>query len=356
MRVFDFNPAHYRQEYESNGFVRVENGVGREFYEFALAQAKRLISGNDTDLKDWQFKGKKAQFLFEFPSGSDWPAGVKSLVADLCGMPRSNVTLCERHIKAYDAEAPVMPPPHKDRLASEVAVGVPLIVAEGSHLVLYPQDYCDINPFGSTATYRNLLDEDAVPEKLFAGVEPVRLDMQPGDVVLFRGSSIYHERFKAANSVVLYFKFNSLRLDPLGEDPSTPARREASLSFLNSERDPELLQLALEASPRLDRVTRLYSRLEWDEVLTAQIWNGKEFRISEQDLSIIKAADGVTPIADLLGRLGFSRTQYASALPGIRRLVRLQALDLVRCVKEPASVIDLGARRQLRPQAFATTP
>jgi hypothetical protein len=327
MRAFRFDPKAYAEQYATDGYVHVVKGVNPEFVEFTLAQARNLI-GADADLREWKFNGKKAQFLFDFPSREDW-SGVKDAVAALTGLSRRALTLCERHIKVYDANAPEAPPPHKDRLASEVAVGFPLVVAQGSHLVLYPKQNLDVNRFGSTELYRRSLDEDALPEKGLAGVEPVRVDMQPGDVVMFRGSAIYHERIKAANSIVLYFKFNALRLDPLGEDPGTPAQRDASLKWLGTASHEELLQLAIEVSPRLDRVTRLYSRLEWSPILQAQVWGEKEFVISEQDLWLIKAADGATPVGGLLRAIGYEQHEFARVLPALRRLVRLQALDLV---------------------------
>jgi hypothetical protein len=327
--VFRFEPSAYAGEYAERGYVHVKGGVSPGFVQYALAQAKQLM-GADADLKDWQFKGKKLQFLFDFPAAGaarDWSA-MKDAVSALTGLARRRMTLCERHIKVYDAGAPESPPPHKDRLASEVAVGFPLLVAEGSHLVLYPGRHTEVNRFATTELHRRSLDADALPEKLLAGVEPVRIDMQPGDVVLFRGSSIYHERIRPARSIVLYLKFNALRLDPLGEDPSTPLARAAALAHLEAS-DEELLWLALEASPRLDRVTRLYSRLEWSEILQAQVWGEKEFCISERDLALIRAADGTTPIAALLERLGCGKHEVPPALAAIRRLVRLQALDLV---------------------------
>ena len=327
MRVFRFDPNAYAEQYARDGYVHVVEGVNPEFLEFALAQAKNMI-GADADLREWKFKGKKAQFLFDLPSADDW-LGVKDAVAALTGLSRPALTLCERHIKVYDANAPEAPPPHKDRLASEVAVGFPLTVAQGSHLVLYPKHNLDVNRFGSTELYRRSLDADALPEKRLAGVEPVRIDMQPGDVVMFRGSAIYHERIKAAESIVLYLKFNALRLDPLSEDPGTALQRAASLKHLEMAADEELLQLAIEASPRLDRVTRLYSRLEWTPILQAQVWGEKEFVISEQDFGLLKAADGATPVATLLRTIGYEEREFAGVLAALRRLVRLQALDFV---------------------------
>ena len=324
--VFDFPGDAFAGEYAENGFVHIKNGVTPGFVEYSLAATERLI-GADADLREWKFSGKKAQFLFDFRHAGELDA-IKDVVAAVTGLAREPLTLCERHLKVYDANAPEAPPPHKDRLASEVAVGIPLIVSEGSHLVLYPGLRLDINRFGSADLYRRSLDEGDLPEKALAGIEPVRLDMQPGDVVMFRGNAVFHERYKPAKSIVLYFKFNALRLDPLGEDPATPERRELALKRLEAG-DEEFLKLALQTSPRLDKVTRLYSRLAWSEILQAQVWGEKEFAISEIDLALLKAADGRTALSGLLRNLGFAPIEFGALLPAVRRLVRLQALDLV---------------------------
>lgn len=334
MAFFQFDPAAYAAEYARTGYVHVKAGVSREFVQYALQLAQDLM-GADADLKAWKFAGKKMQFLFDFPPGDqarDWRA-MKDAVSALSGLDRTRLTLCERHIKVYDANAPEAPPPHKDRVASEVAVGFPLVIAEGSHLAIYPDRHTDPNRFATTELHRRSLDPEALPERLLAGIAPVKIDLQPGDVVLFRGSSLYHERMKPAKSIVLYLKFNALRLDPLGEDPSTQQQREASLERLATSSDEALLELALEASPRLDRVTRLYSRLAWSEILQAQVWGEKEFCISERELALIKAADGARPVAQLLDSLGCEPGEVPGALAAIRRLVRLQALELVPAVR-----------------------
>ena len=102
-------------------------------------------------------------------------------------------------------------------------------------------------------------------------IEPVKVDVRPGDVVLFRGSSIYHERVNAANTTLLYLKFNSMRLDPIGEDPSTPVQREVSLNILSNKSDEQLLDSVIEVSPKLERISRHYTRLYWKEVIQAYV-------------------------------------------------------------------------------------
>ena len=48
---------------------------------------------------------------------------------------------------------------------------------------------------------------------------------EPGDVMMFPGSAVWHLRRNSANTVNLYLKCNDFDCDPLAEDPSTERRR-----------------------------------------------------------------------------------------------------------------------------------
>ena len=324
MDAFDFNPADYRSAYQSRGYVHIAGGVSQPFLQYAQAFHRQC----GADLPEFKFKGKKQQFLFEFPV-SECLAGIKDMVASVTGLDRARLTLCERHIKAYETSAKADPPPHKDRVASEVAVGLPLIVGEGSEVVIYPDDELTINPFNSTALWRSSLDEEQLPEKVLAGKRSVSLNTQPGDVLMFRGSSLYHERKRAAGTVVLYLKFNAMRLDPLGEDDGTEPQRRSSLSLLEGSSDEQLLALRVEPSPRLHRISRHYTRLHWKEQIQAYITGAKELTLNEEELSLIKLADGKRTIGAILRMHGTPEPYLKQWACTFRRLVRLQVLDLL---------------------------
>lgn len=329
MKVFTFDPKNHSTEYAERGYTHAKKGLTPEFLSEALAQTERLMNEAGGDLKEWAFKGKKQQFLFEFDGKTRWQEDVLAPVAAVAGVSLEGMMLCERHIKAYDDTAPENPPPHKDRVASEITVGLPLKVPSGSHIILFPDHLRDVNAYGSTALYRSALDEEQLPENLLKDVEPVRLDVQPGDVVLFKGNSMYHERVKPANTVLLYLKFNSWRLDPIGEDLRTPAMRQRSLELVAKSNDEALLGLRVEVSPRLDRISRHYTRLFWKEVIQAYVWGEKEFVVSEDELRMIRAVEGAMAVTELMTRMGVDSSRYTDLLPPLRRLVRLQALELL---------------------------
>lgn len=331
MKVFSFNPKEFSSDYSNKGFVHIPSGISAEFLEFAQKFTDdALATHQEKSLAQWAFKGKKSQFLFEFPESVNFKKDVKDVVGDLGRLDRDKVRLCERHIKVYNENAPATPAPHKDRVASEVTVGIPLKVPDNSHIILYPNQCREINPFASTAQHRASLDDNALPENVLAGVDPEILRVWPGDVVFFKGSSIYHERMNPANTSLLYLKFNGMNLDPLGEDPSTTIQREASVQALDDLRDEALLKTTVGVSPRLENINRQYSRLYWKELLQFNIWDQPGVSVSEYEFNLVRVlGHEQMQVADLLRRSGADGAALYEHIHAVRRLVHLGAFDLV---------------------------
>ncbi len=327
MTVFSFKTDGLAEEYQKNGYLHIKGGVDKTFLQRVLTQAEALAS-NDSQMDEWTFAKKKLQYLYEFENAAELE-GAKDLLAMATGLSRDRFTLCERHLKVYSDEAQASPPAHKDRQASKLTVGIPLKVAKGSFLEMYPDAFLDINHWGSSAEYRAGLDDEHLPENLLANIEPKLLDVQPGDVVLFRGSSIYHERLNPAGTWLLYLKFNDDLLDPIGEDYATPIRRENSLNKLNTLSDDDLLAACVDVSPRLDHVSRYYSRLDWNERLRAVIFGEQSVDISEFEFKLIRNIAPNMTVQQLLGLIDPSETEIVNPLKMLRRLVQLQILDLV---------------------------
>lgn len=326
MQVFCVDPGDYAQTFSEQGYVHISNAVSPGFLAFARNYSKDRQTER-TAMKEWEFKQKKQQYLFEFPADFDLMTGLYGFVSTLTGLPLESLTLCERHIKVYEDLANTTPPPHKDRLASQIAVGIPLTVADNSDVILYPDDQLTINPFSSTAAWRSSLDQDTLPEITLQGIEPVRVHVEPGDAILFRGNSIYHERVNPAHTSLLYLKFNALRLDPLGEDPRTPRQAEHSRRLLQDYSDSQLLKCRVEVSPRLENIRRLYTRLYWKEVIQGNLWGEKEFTLGEDELALLLRIEAGDRVSRVLDKLGVPDRDYASCLPMLRRLGNLGAID-----------------------------
>ena len=329
--VFEFEPSDYTASYGENGYVHIPGGASPEFMRYALHFAKTCIDADgDRRLQNWQFKGKKLQFLVEFPDNSDYPEGLYRAVATVAGLDVNRMMISERHIKVYDRNAEASPPLHKDRLASQVTVGIGLRIPEDSRILLYPGRELGVNPHQSAKEWRDSLDEADLPENILEGAEPVEIDMRVGDVVMFAGNSICHERINPANACLLYMKFNAMRLDPICEDPTTLPQRTRSLELLHSLSDAELLDTEIEVSPRLEKVSRQYTRMHWMEVVQGHIIGEKQFRLSETEFSALRVLDDRrVPLRELIVRMGYPAQNAAGFVPMLRRLIDVGAMDLL---------------------------
>lgn len=216
--MFDFAVDHYAPYFKRNGFVLVENGVTPAF----LAFLRRQLEFCEREAQDisayYDKRNRKQQYLFEFPDDPDLAVEFVTVIGELTGLPGDQIVLSERHIKVYPEDARPDPPPHKDRRASQVAVGIPILSPPASRLILYPYDEVGENVYDSYDQFLRALPADRRPEVALKDVAPVEIEARPGDMIAFRGSSIFHERMRAAGSKILYLKLNVLGLDPIGEN------------------------------------------------------------------------------------------------------------------------------------------
>jgi hypothetical protein len=218
--LFTFAPNDHADHFREHGHVLVKGGVSAGFLENVKSALIRC-EHDDRDISSkYDKRGRKQQYLFDFPNRPSLAAELVITVGRLAGLPPDDLVLSERHIKVYPVDARPDPPPHKDRRASQIAVGIPIVSPPEARLHLYPYHQRSPNPFDSYDEFIRSLPEAQRPENSLRGVEPVVLDPQPGDIVAFEGSSIYHERMRAAGSKILYLKLNAFGLDPIGENLS----------------------------------------------------------------------------------------------------------------------------------------
>ncbi len=189
--MFTFRPTDYAAAFARDGFVHISQGLSAEFYRILAKQVDAYLAGEL--LADFAI-GDKQQALYEFPPGADYHGELLSAVAGVCGVERGRLVLSERHIKAYEAKAVPEPLAHKDRFASEFAVGFSVRVAAGSALSLFPDDDRTVNPFNSSTELRASLRKETLPETTLRGVRRVAIVNAPGDVIIFRGHAMWHLR------------------------------------------------------------------------------------------------------------------------------------------------------------------
>jgi hypothetical protein len=321
MKVFDFAPADYAEQYQAQGYVHVREGVSKEFHEYLLNFVAELEKHRIGELKGL---GDKEQALLEFPDDVDYPGELYDVAAEVAGLNRDTMVLSERHIKAYEADANPEPTAHKDRYPSQVSVGLSIRIPEDSTLVLYPYDHVKPNPFNSAAELARSLQPDEHPDVALKTAREVELNDADRDVLLFPGSATWHLRRHAANAVNLYLKFNDFGSDPLGEDPATPGLRSATLDLLNGGGDLDSLIPTL--SRRLDTVEHIYTR-GWEESLQARIYGEQPFGITPVQFAALRAADGTRTLREVLASAGGDPEQARREVFG---LAERGALELLR--------------------------
>ena len=318
MKVFDFDPAEYRGIYREQGWIFVPDGMDGDFLAAVTSFAQR--SFGDHVVSGRAIAGAKSQALYEFPPDVDFPDHLFDVVAEVAGLNRASMTLSERHIKAYDANAAPNPTAHKDRLASQVSVGLSIAVPEGSHLVLYPTADRSPNPWNVSSALLERLPPEQHPDVVLRGAEEICIPDAPGDVVMFAGSSMWHLRRNPANTINLYLKFNDFGSDPLGEDPSTERRRERTAAVLASgnleDRVPALAR-------QMDGITREYTRAGWRENLLAGVWNQPHLPLSESQFELLLRIDGERPVRELAG------DRNGEVVRDVRELARRGVIDLL---------------------------
>jgi hypothetical protein len=284
MRLFSFEPGELAETYRTRGWVHVRDGVTPEFLAHLREYCRRRAE--DEVLHGTGIRGAKDQYLYDPPPDVALVAELRDVVCAVSGLDPETFTLAERHIKSYSSDADPAPTPHKDRLASQVSIGVSIDVPEGSHLVLYPDVHREVNHF-LTAELRDSLAPDDRPEVILADAPAVEIFDRAGDVVMFPGSSVWHLRRRSADTVNLYLKCNDFDCDPLGEDPSTALRRHATAQRLAASHGADAL---------VGAVAVLSRRLEWVGTHTgrdgvarplAKLWDRPPVLLSDPEMAVL---------------------------------------------------------------------
>ncbi len=229
-RIFTFDPSEHSERFRRQSYICIHHGVSEGFLNFATEQLNAHLRSGDNISGRFDKRGMKRQFLFAFPDDEAAILDAADRLAALTGLPRERMTLSERHYKVYNDDAPARPVPHKDRCSSQISVGVPL-VPEASRLAVFPDHDRTENPFDSYDELLRSLPPERRPENLLRDVAPVEAPTRRGDVFVFWGANMFHERINPAGTRILYLKWNALGLDPIGEDLACLRRaREEALA------------------------------------------------------------------------------------------------------------------------------
>ncbi|MEM5516241.1 hypothetical protein WNY37_04720 [Henriciella sp. AS95] len=213
--LFKYEPGSAHKQFNEQGYVHLKDVLADDFVGYIKAFYDETQETASAEAEDWQVYGKKRQYVFEFPS-QEAAEEFRDGLAALTGIDRDAFTISERHLKVYDKAANPWPAPHKDRAASEVSIGLPVHLPKGSTVCVFPELQFGPNP-EEKALFMTDRDHPDL-EQIYQKETCVMLNESIGDLVVFLGSSIFHERVKAAGAAILYIKANGDGRDPLGEN------------------------------------------------------------------------------------------------------------------------------------------
>jgi hypothetical protein len=211
----------YHQQLKRDGFILMKDILSDDFMASLKDYLSRAKTGEVAEYGKWRIGGKKQQFLYDFPS-RDVAERFRKGIAALTGLSEEGFTISERHLKQYDTDAPAYPAPHKDRGASKYSIGLPVYLGPETSVCVFPN--LDRTPNeGERAVFMTEQDHPGL-EDIYNSPEALPLHEELGDMIVFLGSAIYHERIRPRGTSVIYIKVNDEGFDPLGENIYAPAK------------------------------------------------------------------------------------------------------------------------------------
>ena len=213
--LFTRHLSAYRNQLERDGYILLKDILSDGFTASLNDFLRKSQSGAVAEYGAWRIGGKKHQYLYDFPQ-SVMAENFRREVAALTGLRAETFTISERHLKQYEADAPDYPAPHKDRGASKFSIGLPIHLGPQTSVCVFPG--LDRTPnAGERAVFMTAHDHPGL-EGIYNSPDALPLHEELGDMIVFLGSSIYHERIRSRGTAVLYIKVNDEGFDPLGEN------------------------------------------------------------------------------------------------------------------------------------------
>jgi hypothetical protein len=206
-----------KEQLEQQSYVHLKQVLSAEFVSLLKEYGAKIASRDLEEVEAWYIPGKKRQYLLDFPSMKfldEFCVGV----AAITGCNSDDITLSERHIKHYLDGAPDFPVPHMDRRAAAFTIGFPIHLPEASEVCFFPH-MSRVENTAEKAIHADL-PEGTDMKQFYEDPRIIKLKGSIGDMIIFHGSTIYHERIRGAGAAILYIKVNAEGHDPLGEHAS----------------------------------------------------------------------------------------------------------------------------------------
>jgi hypothetical protein len=215
MKVFKKDVAAHAAELKQKGYILLKDVLTQDFLNYMKDFHKKSIAGGIDENSAWRITGKKHQYVFPFPSKVE-AEEFRDKLAKLTGLKRDSLTISERHLKQYEADAKPYAFPHKDRGASKYSIGLPIHLGPRTSVCVFPN--WDRNDNLTDRAVFKTAEDCPDLEATYASKDALLLHEAIGDMIVFHGSSMWHERVHPAGTAVLYIKINDDGRDPLGEN------------------------------------------------------------------------------------------------------------------------------------------
>lgn len=215
--AFKRNLSESKRCLQDGSFLHLEDVLSDTFVSILERTGEQIANQALPEVEAWHIPGKKRQYLFDFPSAAFFGEFCEG-ISQITGYPADKVTIGERHIKVYLEGAPDYPAPHMDRHAAAFTIGFPIHISEGSRVCFFPHLSREKNA-GTRAIYADLPPNTDMAQ-YYKDERISSFEGKLGDMFIFHGSTIFHERIRPAGSVILYIKINAEGQDPLGEHAS----------------------------------------------------------------------------------------------------------------------------------------
>lgn len=217
----------YRSQFERDGYILPKDILSGSFMAFLKDFHAKSRPGNVAEIGQWRIGGKKQQFLFEFPS-DEVALKFRRSIAVFTGTNENQISVSERHLKQYVEDAPEYPASHKDRAASKISIGLPVHLGRDASVCVFST--LDRSPNMTERAVFMTSQDNPELSKIYKSADAPLLHEQLGDMIVFLGSTIYHERICPRGTAVLYIKINDEGFDPLGEDIYTAKQHSHELA------------------------------------------------------------------------------------------------------------------------------
>ncbi len=213
--LFKKDIGAFAGELKDKGYILLKDIVSDEFMSYLKSFHEKSVAGDIDENGAWRITGKKHQYVFSFPS-DEAAEEFRDGMSRLTGLSKDSFTISERHLKQYELDAVAYPAPHKDRGASRFSIGIPIYLGPETSVCIFPDLDRDENT-GDRAVFLKR-EQHADFDTIYKTKEALLLNEALGDIIVFHGSSMWHERVRPAGTAVLYMKVNETGHDPLGEN------------------------------------------------------------------------------------------------------------------------------------------